>query len=47
MKRILAKILCGVFFFACMLGLVACGKGNGEKKAKPSSRRMSFTIKQL
>ena len=29
MKRILAKILCGVFFFACMLGLVACGMAIG------------------
>ena len=32
MKRILVKILSGVFFFACMFGLVACGDtGNGGK----------------
>lgn len=42
MKRILAKILCGVFFFACMLGLVACGKGNGEKTS--DSLKGSYVI---
>ena len=42
MKRILAKILCGVFFVACMLGLVACGKGNGEKTS--DSLKGSYVI---